>query len=121
MPQYSRSFVYYGEEVTKGTYQYLVAFKRKAHSDKRHFFLCSGSVLDEWHVLTAAHCVVQDHEKFGSQKTGSINMSEVSIHLTFATLNYKHSKKKMKLKLHTFTTTMAKSTNSRDLTLLLSA
>jgi hypothetical protein len=55
---FNRSFIYGGSHVLTGVYPYLVGLF--ISNGKTSPTVCSGTLLDEWHVLTAAHCVASD-------------------------------------------------------------
>ncbi|XP_072044677.1 transmembrane protease serine 13-like [Amphiura filiformis] len=45
-----------GQEASEGSWPWQVQLRRYDHSDGTTQFICGGTLIDDWHVLTAAHC-----------------------------------------------------------------
>ncbi|KAJ8668624.1 hypothetical protein QAD02_010287 [Eretmocerus hayati] len=50
-----------GKKVQPDEIKYLVSLQ----SNDEHY--CGGSIIDSWHVLSAAHCVIDDNNKFNKK------------------------------------------------------
>ncbi|KAJ8679504.1 hypothetical protein QAD02_015291 [Eretmocerus hayati] len=71
-----------GDEVTTKSFSYTVALKKNGK------FYCSGSIIDENHVITAARCLISD---------GSIQQQYPAMQVVVGTNNYKTSESKGKI------------------------
>lgn len=50
--------IFWGNETRPGAVPYQVRLNlTENHGDRRKHYICGGVIIDEWHILTAAHCV----------------------------------------------------------------
>ncbi|XP_069701694.1 chymotrypsin-2-like [Periplaneta americana] len=60
-----------GTEAQLGEYPFMVSLQ---YPNREHF--CGGSILNEYYILTAAHCVAYDSPSYLSALVGSVNIQE---------------------------------------------